>query len=69
MEYQNLLRSLCSTTPGNTTIVQIECPVNTNMRSVIIDKDSLHRLCGFGTSTASRYLDEQVSEAILITVC
>ena len=54
------LKSLCLQGDQYTTICTTKCPKDHNMKSVIISQDSLYRLCGFGSTAASRYLDDQV---------
>ena len=63
--FQDSLKSCCRDGDGNATIVTISCPPNFNMKSIIVSRESLHRLCGYGETTASRYLDDQVIKNIL----
>ena len=41
------------------TISSINCPKDHNMSTVLVDRDSFYRLCGFGATASSRYLDDQ----------
>ena len=51
----------------NATIATIKCPENFNLKSVLITRESLFRLCGFGDTPTIRYLDDQVSAHLLYT--
>ena len=64
MSLQSSLR-VCAT-EGNMsdTIAVIRCSSMFNMRNVIVTRESLWRLCGYGTISADRYIDDQVSLTI-----
>ena len=64
MSVQSSLR-VCAT-GGNTsdTIAVIRCSSMFNMRNVIVTRESLWRLCEYGTTSADRYIDDQVSVTI-----
>ena len=40
----------------------VQCPKTFNLSSVIVNRESLNRLCGYGATTINRYLDDQVSK-------
>ena len=53
---------LRSATEGKLTdvVAEVQCPSALNLRSVLVSRESLWRLCGYGASPADRYLDDQV---------
>ena len=61
--YSSVIMDLKSCCRGkeNATIATIKCSENFNLKSVLITRESLFRLCGYGDTTTSRYLDDQVS--------
>ena len=68
MSVQSSLR-VCATA-GNTsdTIAVIRCSAMFNMRNVVVTRETLWRLGGYGNTSADRYLDDQVSVIIIITL-
>ena len=68
MSVQSSLR-VCATA-GNTrdTIAVICCSAMFNMRNVVVTRKTLWRLCGYGNTSADRYLDDQVSVIVIITL-
>ena len=59
MSQQSLLRSA---THGNMTdvVAEVRCGAGVNMRNVLVTRESLWRLCGYGALPVYRYLDDQV---------
>ena len=64
MSLQSSFR-VCAT-EGNMsdTIAVIRCSSMFNMRNVIVTRELLWHLCGYGTTSADRYIDDQVSLTI-----
>ena len=56
------LHICCTNEDSHATIMTVQCPKTFNLSSVIINRESLNRLCGYGATTISRYLDDQVSK-------
>ena len=56
------LHICCTNGDSHATILTVQCPKTFNLSSVIINRESLNRLCGYGATTISRYLDDQVSK-------
>ena len=48
------LRSFCRAD----SIATIKCPQDFNLNGVLLDRKSLNRLCGYGDTAPSRYLDD-----------
>ena len=57
---RDVLNNLCLDGDKDATIVSIECPQEHSMNTVIVTRESVARLCGFGSTLSSRYLDDQV---------
>ena len=57
---RDVLNNLCLYGDKDATIVSIECPQEHSMNTVIVTRESVARLCGFGSTLSSRYLDDQV---------
>ena len=58
------LRRCCSG-DSNATIATLNCPQNFNLNRVLVTRESLNRLCGYGGAPLSRYLDDQVCKAVI----
>ena len=56
------LHICCINGDSHTTIMTVQCPKTFNLSSVIVNHESLNRLCGYGATTISRYLDDLVSK-------
>lgn len=41
-------------------LAEVSCSSSFNMQSVLVSRESLWRLCGYGLSSTDRYLDDQV---------
>ena len=41
-------------------VAEVHCPSGFNLRNVLVTRESIWRLCGYGTSPTDRYLDDQV---------
>ena len=65
MDFENNLKS-CLKGDGKAPLATVRCSDNFNMRSVIVTRESLWRLCGYGSTSADRYLDDQVRPAVTI---
>ena len=59
MSQESLLRSA---TVGKMTdvVAEVHCGSGVNLRNVLVTRESLWRLCGYGALPAHRYLDDQV---------
>ena len=59
MSQRSLLRSV---TEGKMTdvVAEVHCPSGFNLRNVLVTRESIWRVCGYGTSPTDRYLDDQV---------
>ena len=57
---RDVLNNLCLHGDKDATIVSIECPQEHSMNTVIVTRESVARLCGFGSTLSSRYLYDQV---------
>ena len=42
-------------------VLTINCSSNYNLRSLVVTRESIWRLCGYGATAADRSLDDQVS--------
>ena len=69
MDFESSLKS-CLKGDGKAPLATVRCSDNFIMRSVIVTRESLWRLCGYGSTSADRYLDDQVrpAETILMFV-
>ena len=56
------LHICCTNGDSHATIMTVQCPKTFNLSSVIINRESLNQQCGYGATTISRYLDDQVSK-------
>ena len=59
------LRSTCCHGSRNDTIARISSSSNFNLRSVIVTRESLWRIAGYGETEWDRYLDDQACSADL----
>ena len=66
---RDILNNLCLHGDKDATIVSIECPQEHSMNAIIVTRESVARLCGFGVTLSSRYLDDQVQLCATITYC
>ena len=41
-------------------LAEVSCSLSFNMQSVLVSRESLWRLCGYGLSSTDWYLDDQV---------
>ena len=66
---RDILNNLSLHGDKDATIVSIECPQEHSMNAIIVTRESVARLCGFGVTLSSRYLDDQVQLCATITYC
>ena len=59
------LQSLLKHGKAEDLIARINCSPRFNMRNVLVTRDTLFRLGGYGTTACDRYLDDQVSPHFL----
>ena len=61
VEMSKMLRDITSTGNMHDSVLTINCSSNFNLRSLVVTRESIWRLCGHGETAADRYLDDQVS--------
>ena len=66
---RDVLNNLCLHGDKDATIVSVECPQEHSMNTVIVTRESVARLCSFGSTLSSRYLDDQVQLCGTKTYC
>ena len=50
----------CCDGASDAIIASVKCPKNFSLNSVLVTRESLNRLCEYGSDISSRYLDDQV---------
>ena len=58
--FERILQSLLRHGGPNDLIARINCSPLFNMRKILVTRDTLTRLAGYGAITQDRYLDDQV---------
>ena len=60
MSFESVLRAVFAGGNMKETVSRIRCGTGFSMRSVLVTRESLWRLCGYGATASERYLDDQV---------
>ena len=61
-----MLRDVTSTGNMHESVLTINCSSSFNLRSIVVTRKSIWRLCGHGATAADRYLDDQVLKIKII---
>ena len=63
-----MLHDITSTGNMHDSVLTINCSSNYNLRSLVVTRESIWRLCGYGATVADRYLDDQVGIIIVFYI-
>ena len=61
MSIEMLLQAVASSGNGHDSILAIQCSHRFNLHSLVVTRESIWRLCGYGMNVDDRYLDNLVS--------
>jgi len=59
--FERILGSIVNDGTSDDSIARIKCSPSFNMHNVIVTRETLFRLSGYGVTACDRYLDDQVS--------
>ena len=60
VEMSKVLRDVTSTGNMHDSVLTINCSSNFNLRSFVLTRELIWRLCGHGATAADRYMDDKV---------